>query len=192
MAGLLASDLDTYSRFALPLILVRFPEWDSFGVVQPRPDGAGGTVEFNVPCPNPAAQAGLWVSTADEELTVGFHTHHGHFTGYDTRLNPAQVEAALEYAAAIVGDRVGVVSYYRGAGSPGRGRSSCRARGRCPGCSTGWGRCRGWPARSAGATELPSDPGRGGSTGTNSRSNLHCTRPRRVADDKVLTHLRGG
>jgi hypothetical protein len=113
MAGLLAGELDAYTRFALPLILARFPEWEPFGVVQPRPDGVGGTVEFNVPCPNPGAEMGLWVSTADEELSVGFHTHHGHFTDYDTRLNPDQVEAGLEQAAEYVEDRRGVVSWYQ-------------------------------------------------------------------------------
>jgi hypothetical protein len=113
MAELLANDLDSFSRFALPLILARFPEWKSFGVVQPRPDGGGATVEFNVPCPNPAAEMGLWVSTADEELSVGFHTHHSHFTDYETRLNPEVVEAGLEQAAVYLEDRCGVVSWYQ-------------------------------------------------------------------------------
>jgi hypothetical protein len=114
MTGLLANNLDAYSRFALPLILARFPEWEPFGVVQLRPDGAGGTVEFNVPCPSPAAEMGLWISTAVEEMSVGFHTHHCHFTDYDIRLNPEQVKAGLDHAAAYLEDRCGVVSWYQG------------------------------------------------------------------------------
>ena len=114
MAGLPANDLDDYTRFALPLILARFPTWEPFGTIQPPADGEGGTVEFNVPCPNPAAEIGLWVSTADQELTVGFHTHHDHFTDFETSLNPEPVEAGLDQAAAYLEDRRGAVSWYQG------------------------------------------------------------------------------
>jgi hypothetical protein len=114
MAELLANELDVYTRFALSLILARFPEWEGYAVVQARPDGLGGTVEFNIPCPNPMAEMGLWVSTAEEELSIGFHTHHSHFTDYDTRLNPEQVEAGLDHAVAFLEDRCGVVSWYHG------------------------------------------------------------------------------
>jgi len=99
MAGLLSSNLDAYSRFAISLILARFPEWEPFAVVGSRPDSVEGTVEFNIPCPSPAVEMGLWVSTDDEELSVGFHTHHGHFTDYDPRCNPEQIEAGLDQAA---------------------------------------------------------------------------------------------
>jgi hypothetical protein len=114
MAGLLESGLDAYSKVAAPLILARFPEWEPFAKLSPRADGAGNTVDFNVPCPSPAAEYGLWVSTADEELSVGFHTHHNHFTDYETRLNPEQMEAGIQHAAGIVEELVGVVSWYRG------------------------------------------------------------------------------
>ena len=114
MAGVRVTDLDAYSRFAVPLILARFPHWEPLAVVTAGPDGAGGTVEFRVPCPSPAVETGLWVSTADEELTLGFHTHHGHFTNYDGRLNPELVAAGLDQAAAYLEDRRGVVSWYEG------------------------------------------------------------------------------
>ncbi len=114
MAGLLASNLDAYSRFAVPLILARFPDWEPFAVVQERPDGAGGTVEFNVPCPSPAAEMGLWISTDQEELSVGFHTDHSHFTDYESRLNPEVIGVGIDQAAAYFEDRSGVVSWYQG------------------------------------------------------------------------------
>jgi hypothetical protein len=114
MAGLLESDLDAYSKVAVPLILARFPAWEPFAKLLPRPDGAGNVVDFNIPCPSPAAESGLWVSTADEELSVGFHTHHTHFTDYETRLNREQMEAGIQYAVDIIAERMGVVSWYRG------------------------------------------------------------------------------
>jgi hypothetical protein len=97
---------------AVPLILARFPDWEPFAKLSPRPDGAGNVIDFNIPCPFPAAEAGFLVSTADEELTVGFHTHHGHFTDYEDRTDRTQIDAGLDYAAAIVEDRIGVLSYY--------------------------------------------------------------------------------
>lgn len=112
VTGLMASDLDEYSRLALPLILARFPAWEQFAKLSPRPDGAGNVVDFDVPCPSPAAESGLWVSTADAELSVGFHTHHNHFTDYENRFNKRQIEAGLQHAADIVEERVGVVSWY--------------------------------------------------------------------------------
>jgi hypothetical protein len=62
----------------------------------------------------PAAESGLHLSTADDELTVGFHTDHEHFTDYDNRLNPQAIETGLRYAADIINERRGVVSWYRG------------------------------------------------------------------------------
>jgi hypothetical protein len=139
MAERLASDLDAYSRVAVPLILSRFPEWEPFATLSPRPDGAGSVVDFNVPCPSPAAEAGLWVSTADEELSVGFHTHHSHFTDYESRLNPEQVAAGLQHAADIVEERVGVVSWYRDGGFAGSRTVELPYPGPLPGLLDGLG-----------------------------------------------------
>jgi hypothetical protein len=114
MTELVESDLDAYSRLAVPLILAWFPDWEPFAKISARPDGAGCVVDFNVPCPSSAAEAGLWLSTADEELSVGFHTHHNHFTDYEHRLNREQIEAGLQQASDIIEERIGVVSWYRG------------------------------------------------------------------------------
>ena len=112
MAGLPASSLDDYSKFAVRLILARFPDWEPFGIVQPN--ASGGYVDFRIPCPSQADEMGLWVSTADQELTVGFHTDHNHFTDYDNPFNPEPVEAGLDQAAAYLEDRCGAVSWYQG------------------------------------------------------------------------------
>jgi hypothetical protein len=105
---------DAYTRFALRLILARFPEWEPYCVASPRQDGAGSTVEFIVPCPNPAVESGLYVSTAADELTIGFHTDHGHFTDFDSPLNRDRIEQGLNQAAAYLEDRLGAVSWYQG------------------------------------------------------------------------------
>ena len=114
MAALWKADLDDYSRVAVPMILARFPEWEPLAKLSPRPDGGGSTVDFSIPCPSPGAEYGLWVSTADEEFSVGFHTHHNHFTDYENRLNVGQLEAGIQHALDIIEERVGVISWYRG------------------------------------------------------------------------------
>jgi hypothetical protein len=119
MPGIPNDNLDAFSRIAVPIILARFPKWEPFATLSPRPDGAGNVVDFNVPCPSPAAESGLWVSTADEELSVGFHTHHNHFTDYENRLNREQIEAGLQHAVDIIDERIGVVSWYRAGGFAG-------------------------------------------------------------------------
>jgi hypothetical protein len=113
MAALREAHLDAYSRIAVSMILARFPDWESFAKLSPRPDGAGSAVDFNIPCPSLAAEYGLWLSTADEELSVGFHTHHNHFTDYENRLNVAQMEAGIQHAVDIIEERVSVISWYR-------------------------------------------------------------------------------
>ncbi len=114
MPKLSLTELDDYSRVVLPLIMARFPEWELLATYSPRPDGAGSVVELNVPCPSPAAESGLWVSTADEELSVGFHSHHIHFTDYEDRVSRGQIDAGIQHAADILAERVGVVSWYCG------------------------------------------------------------------------------
>lgn len=112
MPGLLESELDAYSRLTVSLILARLPEWEPLAVLSPSDYGSGHVVEFNVPCPSSAVERGLWVSTMDEQLTVGFHTHHDHFRNYGDESDDEHVARALQHVADIVEGRAGVVSWY--------------------------------------------------------------------------------
>jgi hypothetical protein len=47
------------------------------------------------------------------ELTVGFHTHHRHFTNHEDRMERRHITDGLNYASAIIEERVGVQSFYR-------------------------------------------------------------------------------
>ncbi len=110
MADLRTDLLDDFSRFALPLILTRFPEWESFASINLTADN----LEIRIPCPSPAVTEGLWVSTADQEMTVGFHTYHSHFTDFDRPMNPNLIEAALNQASAYLHEQRGIVTWYKG------------------------------------------------------------------------------
>ena len=112
--------LDDYSEFASRLILERFPEWESFATVRIEPKGTG-VFEVNIPCPSPAAKAGLLVTTAGEETTVVFHTEHQHFTNYDDRIDPQHIQDALDFADDILNERIAAINYYRDGDDAGGG-----------------------------------------------------------------------
>jgi len=106
--------LDKYSRFAVGRILERFPAWSEHMVFR-RPDGyEHAFADFELACPSSAIEHDLWVSTADEEITVGLHTHHSHFTDYDNRSDPAHIGDALDHVLDLLDERTAIVSWYVG------------------------------------------------------------------------------
>ena len=113
MRPMLMEELDDYSRVVTPLILAKFPDWESLAELSPPSAGERRYVTFSIPCPSRAVEHGLWVSTADGELTVGFHTHHVHFNDYSGGSGPVQIKAGLEYVSDLLGERLGVLSVYR-------------------------------------------------------------------------------
>jgi hypothetical protein len=56
-------------------------------------------IKFELASPSAAIEHGLWLSTADQEVTVGLHTHHSHFTDYDNRFDLQHITDALDYVA---------------------------------------------------------------------------------------------
>ena len=80
-----------------------------------RPDGyEHAFADFALASPSPAIEHGLWVSTADEEITVGLHTHHSHFTDYDNCSNPKHINDALDHVQELLDERSAIVSWYVG------------------------------------------------------------------------------
>jgi hypothetical protein len=114
MARLLDENLDEYTRVAVPLILAVFPDWEQNATVRPVEDGSGGTVGFNVPCPNPNVEMGLFVGTECKELTVGFDMDHRHYTDYETPCNAELIADGIKYAKEYLEDRRVTVSWYDG------------------------------------------------------------------------------
>ena len=106
--------LDAYSRLAVGCVLDRFPTWREHMVFR-RPDGyERAFADFELASPSPAIEQGLWVSTADEEITVGLHTHHSHFTDYDNRFNPQRITDALDHVQELLDERCAIASWYVG------------------------------------------------------------------------------
>jgi hypothetical protein len=106
--------LDEYSRFAVSQILERFPAWRECLVFR-RPEGyTHAFADFGFASPSPAIEHDLWVSTADDEITVGLHTHHSHFADYDDRANSGHIGHALDHVQDLLDERVAIASWYVG------------------------------------------------------------------------------
>lgn len=102
-------NLDSYSEFAVGIILWRFPQWAEYA--KPTKEGA---VEFEIPCPSTAVDSGLWISPENNKLTVGFHTDHCHFTDYESPQNLSVIHQGLDFVVEILKDRRGILSWYHG------------------------------------------------------------------------------
>jgi hypothetical protein len=106
--------LDEYSQVAAQRILERFPDWRT-RIVLRRPNGYDHAfADFELPCPSPAIEHGLWVSTADEEITVGLHTYHTHFTNYNEGFDAQHIDDALDHVQELLDERTVIVSWYSG------------------------------------------------------------------------------
>jgi hypothetical protein len=84
--------------------------------MKPAVDAAGKPTGFliaEVPSPNPLAAAPLWVTTEDDEITVGFDAFHTHFAAWDESTTEVQSFAgALALAHDITAERVLVASWW--------------------------------------------------------------------------------
>jgi hypothetical protein len=111
----IARDLDEYSKVAYDLMLRRHPSWSAYAWALPASYGGDDLhVVIEIPCPSGGVEHGLYVSTENKELTVGFHTDHCHFTDYDHPVNPAVIHQGISHAVEFMRDRIGVLSWYQG------------------------------------------------------------------------------
>ena len=106
--------LDDYSRFALTRILDRFPDWKDRVRYELATSEAHQCVVIEIDAPSSTAESGLFVGTDQDELTVGFHTYHCHFTNYDDPQNSQSLDAGLDFASNLLNERCGVVTSYVG------------------------------------------------------------------------------
>ncbi|HJR94362.1 MAG TPA: hypothetical protein VJ807_02940 [Gaiellaceae bacterium] len=51
---------------------------------------------LKIECPSGSVDAGLSIYTSEEDVLVGFHTHHAHFSDWDRGGAEDHIDAALE------------------------------------------------------------------------------------------------
>jgi hypothetical protein len=97
--------MDEFSEAFATWLRQRRPAW--LGMAKAE----SASVEIAFASPNPRAVAPVWISSADEELTVGFDYTHGHFNAWmGTESDEDVFERALQFADDLVGERLVVVS----------------------------------------------------------------------------------
>jgi hypothetical protein len=84
--------------------------------MKPAVDATGKPTGFllgEMPSPNPRASSPLWITTEDDEITVGFDAFHTHFSAWDQATSEAQSFAdALALVRDITAERVLVASWW--------------------------------------------------------------------------------
>ena len=71
-----------------------------------------GDLSLEIECPSDSADAGLWIHTWNEDVVVGFHTHHSHFSDWEQSGTDDHIAVALETMDDILAERLVVVSWY--------------------------------------------------------------------------------
>jgi hypothetical protein len=102
--------LNKYSSRCLAALLVAFPEFT--GHVVEEPESGSFAIELTSPSGSP-----FWVSTAGDEITVGFDAHHVHFGSGGGPPDPddagADAEEAIEYIRALRGGEILIAVWSR-------------------------------------------------------------------------------
>ena len=105
------SEAAAYSERFLAFLAREAVEWRATAT----PDSeAAGAYQIEVESPNENASAPLWISTADEEITVGFDAYHSHFETWHFESEDMAFREALALARDIVAEKLLVASWWNG------------------------------------------------------------------------------
>ena len=108
------SRLDEFSQRFAAALFGAFPKWRQYAAL----DNSGGNAcAMHVAVPPRAdapGEASLWISTEDEEITVGFDSYHVHFNRYGDDEEAKSFEEAIAFARDVVHERVVVFSWWFG------------------------------------------------------------------------------
>jgi hypothetical protein len=95
-------------------LLHAHPEWRAAVRSDAADDGSAYDVlELQAP-PGAHVEHGLFVSTENEEITVGFDVYHSHFDSWVDEANPGYGLGALEFINNLLAEKVAVLSWWTG------------------------------------------------------------------------------
>ena len=104
------SEAAGYSERFLAFLAREASEWHAAA----KPDvEAAGAYLVEVESPNDNASASLWISTEDEEITVGFDAFHSHFETWHFDSEEKAFREALALARSIVAEKVLIASWWK-------------------------------------------------------------------------------
>lgn len=106
--------LTSYSKRFSEFLRRKAP--DLHGAMRPAVDKDGKPTGFllgELPAPNARASTPLWITTEDDEITVGFDAFHTHFAAWDGPTSEEQSFAgAISLARDIIAERALVASWW--------------------------------------------------------------------------------
>ena len=99
--------MNEYAARVAPLLVAAFPE-EAKGIVVDDE----GDLSLEIACPSGSVDAGLSIRTWNEDVVVGFHTHHDHYSDWYGTGTDEHIDAAIKAARNVVAERLVVVSRY--------------------------------------------------------------------------------
>jgi hypothetical protein len=106
--------LDDFSLRTAEQLFTRFPSWRPLATVEKAEDGSC-YLHIEVPAPQGANAAhGLTITTANEEVTVGFDHYHSHFPSMVGDGEQFGTDYAMHFIEQLLAEKVAVVSWWQG------------------------------------------------------------------------------
>lgn len=99
---MLLNELSRKFRYRL---LLEYPEMESLMV----PDSEPGTFYIEIPAPSGARP--LWISTANEEVTIGFGSWHAHYYCWDYAKEEESFVEPIDDVGGFLSGRLRVATY---------------------------------------------------------------------------------
>jgi hypothetical protein len=105
-------ELNSFSQQFLQVLLSRLPELAAAARIDTSEAVASGTLLIELDPPSKNVEVGLWISTDDEEVTVGFDYYHGHFDPWIGASESLSFDKACEFIVRILADQALAVSWW--------------------------------------------------------------------------------
>lgn len=98
--------LDEYSMIFSKMLYSAFPEFEQYQQIREYSGLNEAYLIIEIPSPSNKDNV-LWISTCDEEITVGFDWYHTHF-GY-SETDEEDFKIALEHIREIVEEKIAII-----------------------------------------------------------------------------------
>lgn len=99
--------LDDYSKGFASRLFIEFPQYQKYTQVKKDDDHCHESYLYiEIPCPS-NTDSQLWISTEDNEITVGFGGYHTHFGYNDDR--EEDYEEAINFIKEIINEKLIII-----------------------------------------------------------------------------------
>lgn len=104
--------LNEFSQRFCETLFSCFPEFRDHAKIDESQDVDPGTLVVEVPCANDKVDLGLWISTENTEVTIGFDSYHGHFGSWTGASEKESFRDAIEFVRKILHEEALAVAWF--------------------------------------------------------------------------------